>query len=214
MKIFQKKLLIAGIPILVLLWFLWSNLSVSGYDENTIVDFYTIKYPSEHNYKQVSTQCGPFNTAAVVRAMTSEEVNSILFAEDIGWQLFDLGTLPLGLKHQLEQYNLEVEVARLKSYSNEERLLFLQERLSNGKPIIILGEKDDYQHYVTLFGFNNLEDEYYIYDSWYPEGLEGLVIDDNASLPGNRTLSSKELLDFWQKGGMFGFYSWYALVAG
>ena len=207
-----KKLLSACL-IVGFCYFIWNRISVSVYNTQNIADFYLIDYPSEYNYKQVSTYCGPFCTAAVVRALTGKQVDSFKYSEHIGWRIFEKGTHPIGLSRQLEKQGLDVEIARLRRLSDDERLLFLQERLSQGKPIIILGEKNSYQHYVTLFGFNKEKQEYYIYDSWCPEGIKGLVVDDNGSLPGNLTLNSKELLTFWRKGGIYTFYEWFALVA-
>lgn len=207
-----KKLLSACL-IVGCCYFIWNRVSVSAYNTQNIANFYHIDYPSEYNYKQVSTYCGPFSTAAVVRVLTGKQVDSFEYSENIGWRIFEKGTHPIGLSRQLEKQNLKVEIARLGRFSDDERLLFLQERLSQGNPIIILGEKNSYQHYVTLLGFNKGKQEYYVYDSWYPEGTNGLVVDENDSLPGNLTLNSKALLTFWRKGGIYTFYEWYALVA-
>lgn len=209
---FLKKLLLACF-IAGLCYFIWNRTSVSGYNTQNISDFHYIDYPSEYNYKQISTYCGPFSTASVVRALTGKQVDSFEYSENIGWRIFEKGTHPFGLSRQLEEQGVDVEIAKLNKLSDNERLLFLQERLSQGKPVIILGEKNSYQHYVTLFGFNKEKQEYYIYDSWCPEASKGLVVDENGSLPGNLTLNSKELLSFWRKGGIFTFYEWYALVA-
>ncbi|WP_162426057.1 hypothetical protein [Pontibacter pudoricolor] len=207
------KMLLSACLIVAFCYLIWNRGSVSAYNTQNIAGFYYIDYPSEYNYKQVSTYCGPFSTAAVVRALQGKKVDSFEYSENIGWRIFNKGTHPIGLSRQLEKQYLNVEIARLRSFSDDERLLFLQERLSQGKAIIILGEKYAYQHYVTLFGFNKQKQEYYIYDSWCPEGTKGLVVDENGSLPGNLTLNSQELLTFWGKGGMYSFYEWYALVA-
>jgi hypothetical protein len=207
------KNLLSACLIVGFCYLIWDRISVSAYNTQNIADFYYIDYPSEYNYKQVSTYCGPFSTAAVVRALTGKKVDSFEFSENIGWRFFEKGTHPIGLSRQLEKQNLDVEIARLRRLTDDERLLFLQERLSQGKLIIILGEKYSYQHYVTLLGFNKEKQEYYVYDSLCPEGTQGLVVDDNGKLPGNLTFNSNELLNFWRKGGIYTFYEWYALVA-
>jgi len=91
----------------------------------------------------------------------------------------------------------------------------LQEQISLRKPVILLGEKDNYQHYVTIFGFDANKNEFYIYDS-FQEGnplIKTLTTDENRDLPGNTTLSSEDLIEFWRGGGMYGLYKWYAIVA-
>ena len=185
----------------------------SKYSEQSHVNTFKINYPSKYNFKQTSTYCGPFSTAAVVRILTLNNVNSFDFAERISWKISDKGTLPFGLQKQLKKHGIKIEIPNLKKYSDKEKVLFLQERLSQGKPIIILGEKNNYQHYLTLLGFDKLKDDFFVYDSWCPEGETGLVVDENNELPGNINLSSKKLLDFWRKGGMHGFYKWYAIVS-
>ena len=81
------------------------------------------------------------------------------------------------------------------------------------KPIIILGERDYYEHYITILGFNNTKNEFYVYDSFFDKGEKDLTIDENNDLPGNRTFTSNELLTFWSNGGMYGLYNWYTIVA-
>ena len=175
-------------------------------DKSQIRTISLIDYPSNFNYRQTGNDCGPFNTAAVVRALKKEEIDSQTFSEEIGWRLPNGYTLPWGLEEQLEENGIVIEKPNLKSLSDEEKILFLQQRLSHGEPVTILGEMSSFEHYVTIFGFDASKDEFYIYDSLHDK-------DDNASLPGNRTFSSKELLDFWRKGGMYGIYKWYAIVA-
>ncbi|MFA5854944.1 MAG: hypothetical protein WC846_01465 [Candidatus Gracilibacteria bacterium] len=182
---------------------------------NQIKTVALIDYPSEFNYRQSTNDCGPFSTAAVVRALNGEEVDSQVFTEEIGWRLSNGYTLPWGLEKQIEKSGIIVEKPNLAPLSYDEKILFLQEQLSQKKPAIILGEIDGFEHYITIFGFDALKDEFYIYDSLYdknPDSAE-LTKDNNANLPGNRTLSSQELLDFWRGGGMYGIYEWYGVVA-
>jgi hypothetical protein len=175
-------------------------------DKSQIKTTSLIDYPSKFNYRQTVNDCGAFNTAAVVRALKKEEIDSQVFAEEIGWRLPNKYTLPWGLEEQLEENGIVIEKPNLKSLPDEEKILFLQQQLSQGKPIIILGETNGFEHYITIFGFDASKDEFYIYDSLHDK-------DDNADSPGNRTFSSEELLDFWRGGGMYGMYKWYVIVA-
>lgn len=174
-----------------------------------------IDYPSKFNYKQTGNDCGPYNTAAVVRALKKDEVDSQTFAEEIGWRLPNKYTLPWGLEEQLEENGIAIEKPNLRFLSDEKKILFLQQRLSQERPVIVLGERDGFEHYITLFGFDSSKDEFYVYDSLNDKNpiIDGLTKDDNANLPGNRTFTSKDLLDFWRGGGMYGLYKWYVIVA-
>jgi len=182
------------------------------FDEDKILSSHFIEYPTEHNYRQTGNDCGPFNVAAVTRALTGTDVDSSVFADEMTWRLPNDYTLPRGMENLLQDKGLSIETPQLSSLTDRQRIDFLHERLSSGNPVIILGERDDYEHYITLFGFDRSAGEFYAYDSLYTRGAEGFTSDDNADLPGNRTYTDTELLDFWRGSGMYGLYKWYAIV--
>ncbi|MFA6305967.1 MAG: C39 family peptidase [Candidatus Gracilibacteria bacterium] len=185
-------------------------------DKSQIKTVSLIDYPSKFNYRQTINDCGPFNVAAVVRALGKKEINPQQFAEKTEWRLPNKYTLPWGLEKQLKENDIGVENPNLKSLSDKEKIFFLQQRLSQGKPIIILGEKNNFEHYLTIFGFDSSKDEFYVYDSSHDKnpGLDGMTKDDSVDLPGNRIFDSEGLLSFWRNGGIYGIYEWYAVVAG
>ena len=173
-----------------------------------------IWYPAEYNYRQSRNDCGPFNTAAVMRALTDKDIDSTLFAKEIGWRLPNKYTLPLGLESQLKKQGLHIKNPNFWLLTDEEKIELIREYLSVGMPIIILGERDKYEHYMTIFGFNADVDQYYLYDSLQVQSPEqkNFTIDENGAFPGNKTMSSQEFLDFWRGGGMYGLWEWYGLV--
>jgi len=185
-------------------------------DEHKILPFALIEYSSEFNYRQTINDCGPFNTAAVFRTLKGEEIDSQIFVEEIKWRLPNKYTLPWGLEKQLKENDISIKIPNLKALSDTNKILFLQQQLSQKKPVIILGGIDNFEHYITIFGFDAPKDKFYVYDSLHEEdiAIRGLTKDDNGNLPGNKSFNSKELLDFWRGGGMYGVYKWYALVAG
>lgn len=211
MKRKSKNLIILGI--IIIGGYIWTSSTTPKFDESKISVSSTINYPPVYNYRQTINDCGPFNAAAIVRALTKNEISSSEFAKNIEWRLPNKYTLPWGMEKQLKQNGVTIEIPNIKALSDEEKILFLQERLSRGKPIIILGERDNYEHYISIFGFDSTKDEFYVYDSLFEKGEEGFTIDENDSLPGNRNFTSEELLNFWRGGGMYGLYNWYAIVA-
>lgn len=170
-------------------------------------------YPTEFHFLQPDNDCGPYNVAAIVRVLNKKQVSSGEFAETIGWRMPNGYTMPWGLEEQLKENGIPIEIPNLPVFTDEERLDFLHERMSQGKLVIILGEKDGIQHYLSLFGFNRQKDEFYVYDSLLEEGTVGMTIDENGDQTGNSTLNSNELLKFWSQGGMYGKFIWYAIVA-
>jgi len=199
---------------LIGLFLLRPRTDVPGIDYSIIQNEYTSDYPAEFHFLQTDNDCGPYNVAAIVRVLSKKQVSSAAFAETIGWRMPNDYTMPWGLEEQLKDHNIPVEIPNLTVITDEERINFLHERMSQGKLVIILGEKDDIQHYLSIFGFNRNKDEFYVYDSLTEEGDPGFTIDENGSLSGNRTLSAEELLEFWRRGGMYGKFIWYAIVAG
>jgi len=177
-----------------------------------------LSYDPEFNYRQTINDCGPFNTAAVVRVLKKDSIDSKNFAETIEWRLPNGYTLPWGLEKQLKENEIETITPHLGSFSDQERVAYLKQELSKGSPIIILGGRDDYvgknyEHYVTLLGFDSAEGLFYAYDPFFPTSTPGMTEDANGLAPGNRSYKTEVLLEFWEKGGVLGFYEWYALVA-
>lgn len=175
-------------------------------------------YSSEYNFRQTVNDCGPFNVAAVVRALKNAEVSSAEFSEDIKWRLPNKYTVPLGLEKQLKDNAISIKTPDVSDFTSEEKIAYLQQELAQNHPLIILGSRDDYvnynyEHYITLLGFNKEKDEFYAYDSFFEKGSPGLTKDSNGDLPGNRNYTSDKLLDFWKGGGMYGLYEWYLIVA-
>ena len=205
-------LMITGIGLILKNFFIKEPLIV---DHNRVFSQSLIEYPSKYNYRQTINDCGPFNTSAVIRALKGEDNDPQFYVKKMTWRLPNKYTIPWGLENQLNESGISTEVVQLKTLSDDEKIIFLKERLSQKKPIIILGGRDNYEHYLTLFGFDSNNEQFYIYDSLFKKNdtVEGLTVDDNYELPGNRNYTNKELLNFWENGGMYGLFQWYAIVA-
>lgn len=172
-----------------------------------------IPYPSEFNFAQTYNDCGPFNSAAVVRALTDKEVSSAEFAKTITHRLSYKWTLPEGLTEQLNQNGIATVTPDFSGLTDDEKIAYLKEQLILKHPVTLLIKKEDFQHYITLFGFNSQKDEFYIYDSLMERLEGGLTKDENGDLPGNKTISTKKLLEMWSGGGMLGKYTWFAIIS-
>jgi len=181
--------------------------------ESNNLDSAFIPYPSGYNFAQTYNDCGPFNSAAVVRALTRENVSSADFAKTITHRIKYKWTLPEGITEQLNLYGITTEIPDLTEYSDNQKTSYLKERLILGRPIVLLIKKEDFQHYITLFGFDSGKNEFYIYDSLMQRLEGGLTKDENGDMPGNKTITTKKLLDMWSGGGMLGKYTWFAIVS-
>ena len=218
MIVYKKKIwvsLIGTLLLLVALLFLNSRVKPQM-DAAIIKESAFINYPAEYNYRQSVNDCGPFNVAAVIRALIGKNVDSAALAHKIGWRLANGYTLPWGLESQIRSHGINIAKPHVGVLSDDEKITLVRGYLSMGRPIVILGERDNYEHYVTILGFASDMDQYFIYDSIQAPSHENpeLTTDDNDFLPGNKIMKSRELLDFWRGGGMYGFWEWYGLVAG
>lgn len=211
----NKKIFVGLVILIALIGAMIIRGNKPDIEQHLIQESALITYPTEYNYRQTKNDCGPFNVAAVVRTLKDDNVDSSFFAQEIGWRLPNKYTLPWGLENQLQENGINAEKPRFNLLTDDEKIVLIRQYLSIGKPIIILGERDNYEHYITLLGFNATEDKYYIYDSLQTASPDQQVmtIDENGQNPGNATLNSIELLDFWRGGGMYGLWNWYGLVA-
>lgn len=183
-------------------------------EEAQSIDMVLIPYPSNYNFAQDYNNCGPYNSAAVVRALTGDNVSSAEFAKTITHRIQYNWTLPEGLTEQLNQNGITTETPDLSLFTDEEKITYLKEQISSYHPVILLIKKDDFQHYITIFGYDSGKDEFYIYDSLMERLEGGLTKDENENLPGNKTISTNKLLEMWAGGGMLGMYEWLAIICG
>lgn len=214
--IFKKKIFVGLIILMVLIGAMIIRGNKPHLEQSSIKESALITYPTEYNYRQTKNDCGPFNVAAVVRALKEQDVESSSFAQEIGWRLPNKYTLPWGLEKQLKENGIKIDKPRFNLLTDGEKIKLIQQYLSVEKPVVILGERENYEHYITILGFNSASDEYYIYDSLKnaSPNQQNMTIDENGQNPGNATLNSNDLLDFWRGGGMYGLWKWYGLAAG
>lgn len=213
--ILKSKKFWMGLMILAVIVFMKVLGNKPQIDQNLIKESAFISFPPQYNYHQTKNDCGPFNVAAVISVLKSQDIDPVSFVQKIDWRLSNNYTLPWGLENQLKKNGIKIEKPHFSLLADDEKIALVQQYLSLGKPIIILGERNNYEHYITLLGFNAATDEYYIYDSLLAASSEqqGMTIDENGSFSGNKTVNTQELLDFWRGGGEYGIWKWYGLAA-
>lgn len=181
-------------------------------DRKKILEQVVINYASQDNYRQGKNDCGPFSAAAVIRILSGKEISSAEVAKKMLWRSPNRYTLPWGVEDELKKNGVKIEVPNLRWLTDEERLEFLEEQLSLGRPVILMVGVERYQHYISLLGFDSAKSEFYVYDSAFTKGENGLTKDSNGKLPGNRNYTFTQLITLWRNGGVAGFYKWYAVV--
>ena len=137
---------------------------------------------------QGKNQCAAYSTAFVLRNSGKQAKGIEVYAK-IPYKIPISGyVLPKGLISYLHSQGLEAKI-------HKGDLSTLKARLVKGNtPVIVLvGNGFFWQHYMTLVGFDDDKSELYFFDS-------NKVNDENAELPGNRTMSNEYYLKWWSNG--------------
>lgn len=162
--------------------------------------------------RQGLNQCGPYSVMAVINALKQESMSPDLIDSSMKWRLQNRMTLPIGLTGFLKENNIKTKHKLLLFQSDSKRLDYLRWKLSKGRPLILLNQTPQgIQHYYTLLGYGG--GDFYIYDSLLElvdNSVSRVTVDKNGDLPGNRTLTSMELLEEWGGGGKY-FFGWFLI---
>ena len=161
----------------------------NSYSTQTLLEADTINVQFQDSYflkkssyfeKQDKNQCGGYSSAYVLRYL-GEDIKGKDAYDNLGRKLSNGYVLPQALTDLFSSYGYH---SRLYRGDLEQ----LKMRLSQGNPIIILiGDKFNWQHYVTVVGYD--KDSIYFYDS---------NKDTDNSKGYNRIMSSTEFIDLWE----------------
>ena len=186
----MKRYLLWGLlPLLALLTF--GLYCITPFPTN---DKINVNYPDsftitqENSFEtQVVNECSAFSSAYVLRHFGENKTGLALY-DEFNYKLpFSGYVLPKGILDYFKDTPYQV-----KMYTGTFETLKTQ--LTKGTPIIVLvGNHLNWQHYMTVVGYNDPLQEVYFFDSLRET-------DENESLPGNRTLSTDYFLSMWDNG--------------
>lgn len=182
-----------------LLWGLLPLLAILTFVLYCITPFPTndkinVNYPDsftitqENSFEtQVVNECSAFSSAYVLRHFGENKTGLALY-DEFNYKLpFSGYVLPKGILDYFKDTPYQV-----KMYTGTFETLKTQ--LTKRTPIIVLvGDHLNWQHYMTVVGYNDTLQEVYFFDSLRET-------DENESLPGNRTLSTDYFLSMWDNG--------------
>lgn len=186
----MKRYLLWGLlPLLALLTF--GLYCITPFPTN---DKINVNYPDsftitqENSFEtQIVNECSAFSSAYVLRHFGENKTGLALY-DEFNYKLpFSGYVLPKGILDYFKDTPYQV-----KMYTGTFETLKTQ--LTKGTPIIVLvGDHLNWQHYMTVVGYNDTLQEVYFFDSLRET-------DENESLPGNRTLSTDYFLSMWDNG--------------
>ena len=137
---------------------------------------------------QGKNQCAAYSTAFVLRNSGKQAKGIEVYAR-IPFKIPISGyVLPKGLLSYLQSQGLNPFIYQGNLSSLKARLV-----KGNAPVIVLVGNGLLWQHYMTLVGFDNEKGELYFVDS-------NKVNDENAGLPGNRTMTNDYFLKWWSNG--------------
>ena len=168
-------------------------------------EYFVLKNIPKENKRQTPYDCGVFNMNLFLQIVKNTDLEINILKNSV-YKIPRLGVFPERIFKSLKSQNISVKIESLKNINDLNKINYLKSKLLHNSPIILLGQKQNFQHYLTVVGFD--KNNFYIYDPFLKKGKENFTIDENFDLPGNKTFSQKELLNFWRGGGMFGFYKW------
>ena len=153
--------------------------------------------------------CGMYSIKAIVEAKNPEMDKSVFsYASSHRWRYSGLMGL-WKIIETLDKYDIAVEKAHCRSSDDEKRINLLKKKLRNwpvllfishaytGKKKFIRTNAILFQHYITLWGYNDKEDHFYIYDS---SAADELIKTD---LPAwNSFMEYRDLMTYWRRAGL------------
>ncbi|MGL4335308.1 MAG: C39 family peptidase [Turicibacter sp.] len=158
------------------------------------VDSFVQLYPKIYAIKdenlfetQVKNECSAFSSAYILRHFGIEATGLQVY-EEFDFKLPISGyVLPKGILNYFDKLPIQVEM-----YTGT--LETLKSHLVQDVPVVVLvGDRLNWQHYMTVVGYDENLNELYIFDSLKD-------FDENSDFPGNRTMNTDYFLSMWNNG--------------
>jgi hypothetical protein len=170
--------------------------------------FVLSRKPKEY-LKQGISHCGTYSVKAILSAfgLDNRKHPKEYHTNWVGKHLFSMAVGPKYYDKIFQSYGVQSETKTAKNLPNEEKLNLLNELLSQDKPVMIrigngyLTEKYNpilgriVPHWITLWGYDDKRQLFYVYDSGLPKGAWSMNIP-----VGNTTRTYKEILRDWNFG--------------
>lgn len=145
----------------------------------------SLPWDGADNLVQVGNTCGAHSAMALLLASGSRKVDPYAAYADMPEKLGNGYLWPWGLTRYLKRQGVSAKTWWLGWLSDDRKAAFIERKLEQGRPVIIVVGTKKYLHYVTILGRSDRGFE--IYDS-------GVEADLNRERPGNVTAPVREVL--------------------
>ena len=125
----------------------------------------TSENPSEYNsleisnsiyYRQTFNNCAPYSVMAVINILKKVIIDPELLAQQIKWRTNKKLTFPQGIVELLKKYDVSSKNNILWIFKDQEKISWIKNTIDNGKPIIVLVEVNNVQHFYTILGYDKV----------------------------------------------------------
>ncbi len=193
MKILTKRKTLIVIAIFVIffsLCFVFSPFRLPlVFSNNSKTASKQLNWQAELNKKQSYNSCASYSTMAYLFAKKGMIADPELINKNISGKMSNNYTYPWGITRYLGKNKIKAKIYYHGLLSDKNRLAWIETKINQDRPVIILIGDRTYLHYITVLGYQ--DKTFQIYDSM-EDG------DQNGELAGNKTISKNELLKKWK----------------
>lgn len=158
------------------------------------IDTITIKYPESYyikrrnrHEKQLYNECAGYSTAFLLRHFDKDMSGEKAYTNMKFKHQSSGYVMPKSIVEYLKTYNIECQIMK-------GNLETLKSRLALGNPLIVLiGQKFEWQHYVTIVGYDGVKKEIYVFDSLCDPSYDEIHC-------GNSMIKESDFLSLWNNG--------------
>ncbi len=163
-------------------------------------------------YRQTLNNRGPYAVMGVLNVLKNQTHDPEMLAAQMTWRMHKNLTFPQGVINLLHKHGIHTKEFILKNKPAGEKIDWLKQMLSCGRPVIVLIKVKHVQHYVTIIGYD--ENGLMIYDSLQEKRKDNprKTVTDKPLYAGNRYYTNEDFLTLWNKGGYKIFFRNWALV--
>lgn len=173
---------------------------------------YSLEIDKNLFYRQTINNCGPYSVMAVKNILTEESLDPEQLSSEMKWRIYKNLTFPQGVIDLLHKYKVSTKEYVLYNKTDNEKILWIKNKIEEEKPVILLIKIHHILHYVTVLGYD--ENGFMLYDSMQdklPDNPRKTICDEKCA-SGNRYYTNEELLTYWNNGGYKCFFRNWCIV--
>jgi predicted double-glycine peptidase len=211
---YRKRILFVIIIIIIIFGVIFlraiPSFGIKFHENNNLLNYLVIS--NEIYYRQTLNNCAPYAVMGVINILTGEKKDPEILAKETKWRIIKNMTFPQGVVDLLHKYKIKTKEYSLKIYPNDEKIVWLKNKIDNGNPVILLVKVKNIQHYFTVIGYD--ENGFMLYDSLQEKQNENTMktIIDKEEYVGNRYYRNNEIINLWNDGGYKIFFRNWAVV--